>query len=348
GMLSAELSKPLASRLVVDSLVEQPLQQLDAMVSSIQSTLSAVQLHLDVPGGGGRDMHEVRLNDIAAVELMEIIGRGGQGVVFRGMVHGIEAAAKVISHRDEPDDAAGKSMPGAAGAATTTDRRATGGGGGGGGGGTGGGGGGGAPAALESPIVADEARMRERKRNLLRDALELAVTITISHPNIVQMYGYFTDCVVVHYANMPNRLKLLPADSEALQQYGGQRGPVNTVMCMEFCDAGTLKSVAEAGAFRLPGVSAKSDPACPALVPLYTSLLEVALALRHLHGRRLVHCDIKPSNILLKSSLRDPRGWICKLSDFGCVRVMNEEGEDGRLGFRQPQPLGTLTHMAPA
>ncbi|GIL56370.1 hypothetical protein Vafri_11740, partial [Volvox africanus] len=331
GVLSSELSKPLVSRLVVDSLVEQPLQQLDAMVSSIQSTLSAVQLHLDVPGGGG-DMHEVRLNDIAAVELMEIIGRGGQGVVFRGLVHGIEAAVKVISHRDEADDAASKSMPAAA---TTTDRRAT------------GGGGGGGPAALESPLVVDEARMRERKRNLLRDALELAVTITISHPNIVQMYGYFTDCVVVQYANIPNRLKLLPVDNEALQQYGSQRGPVNTVMCMEFCDAGTLKSVAEGGAFRLPGVSAKSGPACPALAPLYTSLLEVALALRHLHGRRLVHCDLKPSNILLKSSLRDPRGWICKLSDFGCVRVMNEEGEEGRLGFRQPQPLGTLTHMAP-
>ncbi|GLI60103.1 hypothetical protein VaNZ11_002145 [Volvox africanus] len=331
GVLSSELSKPLVRRLVVDSLVEQPLQQLDAMVSSIQSTLSAVQLQLDVPGGGG-DMHEVRLNDIAAVELMEIIGRGGQGVVFRGLVHGIEAAAKVISHRDEADDVASKSMPAVA---TTTDRRAT------------GGGGGGGPAALESPLIVDEARMRERKRNLLRDALELAVTITISHPNIVQMYGYFTDCVVVQYANIPNRLKLLPVDNEALQQYGGQRGPVNTVMCMEFCDAGTLKSVAEGGAFRLPGVSAKSGPACPALAPLYTSLLEVALALRHLHGRRLVHCDLKPSNILLKSSLRDPRGWICKLSDFGCVRVMNEEGEDGRLGFRQPQPLGTLTHMAP-
>lgn len=54
--------------------------------------------------------------------------------------------------------------------------------------------------------------------------------------------------------------------------------------------AGTLKSEAEAGAFRQPGVSAKSGPACPALVPLYTSLLEVALALRHLHSRRLVHC----------------------------------------------------------
>ncbi|KXZ53518.1 hypothetical protein GPECTOR_7g968 [Gonium pectorale] len=381
GMLSGEMSRPLQSTpgatsrgvgpvLVVESGGEQPLQQLDAMVSSIQSTLSAVQLQLEGPGGGG-DNQEVRLNDIAAVELMEVIGRGGQGVVFRGTVHGIEAAVKVISHRDDAEAtpatpsapptpaavaAAKAGAAGAAAAAAAND-------------------GTGSEAAAAAAIAAaaaaaaaangpagggsidsqmvDEARMRERKRTLLRDALELAVTSTISHPNIVQMYGYFTDCVVVQYAHQSNRLKLLPADSEALQQQGGAgggaggRGPVNTVMCMEYCDAGTLKSVAEAGAFRQPGVSARSGPACPALVPLYTSLLEVALALRHLHGRRLVHCDLKPSNVLLKSSMRDPRGWTCKLSDFGCVRVMNEETSDARLGFRQPQPLGTLTHMAP-
>ena len=50
------------------------------------------------------------------------------------------------------------------------------------------------------------------------------------------MYGYFTDCVVVQYAHQSNHLKLLPADSEALNQYGNQRGLVNTVMCIEYCD----------------------------------------------------------------------------------------------------------------
>lgn len=62
--------------------------------------------------------------------------------------------------------------------------------------------------------------------------------------------------------------------------------------------AGTLKTVAEGGSFRQPGVSAKNGPACPALVPLYTSLLEVALALRHLHARRLVHCDVSACWVL--------------------------------------------------
>lgn len=55
------------------------------------------------------------------------------------------------------------------------------------------------------------------------------------------MYGYFTDCVVVQYAAQSNRLKLLPADSDALSQYGSQRGPVNTVMCMEYCDGACVR-----------------------------------------------------------------------------------------------------------
>jgi hypothetical protein len=29
--------------------------------------------------------------------------------------------------------------------------------------------------------------------------------------------------------------------------------------------------------------------------------------------RRLVHSDLKPQNVLLKSSTRDPRGWMCKV-----------------------------------
>lgn len=300
------------------------LQPLEMMVSSIQTTLSTPQHQAD----HGQQERGERMADISGVELLEVIGRGGQGVVFRGTLHSIEAAVKVISNRDRDDAAVG------AGAGQQEPQQHS--------------------QALGSPEYAascDEQVLRERKRGLLRDALELAVTSSISHPNIVQMYCFFTNVVVVEYGIQTNRLRLLPSDHESLQQAvlppTAKKPTPNTVMCMEYCDAGTLKSAAEAGAFRQPGVSAKSGPACPALVPLYTSLLELAMALRHLHARKLVHCDIKPANVLLKSSTRDARGWVCKLSDFGCVRLLSEAGPDARLGFRQPQPLGTVTHMAP-
>ena len=94
-------------------------------------------------------------------------------------------------------------------------------------------------------------------------------------------------------------------------------------MSPQYCDSGSLLDQVRSGAFRQPCASSAEQGAMwPALVPLYTSLLEVALALRHMHSKRLVHCDVKAANVLLKSSARDPRGWSCKLSDFGwCVRA---------------------------
>ncbi|KAG2486613.1 hypothetical protein HYH03_014781 [Edaphochlamys debaryana] len=56
---------------------------------------------------------------------------------------------------------------------------------------------------------------------------------------------------------------------------------------------------------------------------IYLTLLEMALALRHLHSRRLVHRDLKPANILLKNSTADARGWTAKLGDFGFVTVLD-------------------------
>lgn len=52
---------------------------------------------------------------------------------------------------------------------------------------------------------------------------------------------------------------------------------------------------------------------------VYMCLLEIALALRHLHTAKIAHCDLKPGNVLLRSSPRDPRSFVCKLGDFGCV-----------------------------
>ncbi|GIL95759.1 hypothetical protein Vretimale_1605, partial [Volvox reticuliferus] len=64
-----------------------------------------------------------------------------------------------------------------------------------------------------------------------------------------------------------------------------------------------------------------------AMRAIYLTLLEVALALRHLHSMNLVHCDIKVANVLLKSSSSDPRGFTCKLSDFGLVNLLRSEEE---------------------
>ncbi len=58
---------------------------------------------------------------------------------------------------------------------------------------------------------------------------------------------------------------------------------------------------------------------------------EIAIGLAHAHGKGVLHCDLKPANILLDSDLH-PR-----LADFG----------QSRLSHEQTPALGTLFYMAP-
>ncbi|KAG2424093.1 hypothetical protein HXX76_014768 [Chlamydomonas incerta] len=79
---------------------------------------------------------------------------------------------------------------------------------------------------------------------------------------------------------------------------------------------------------------------------VYSTLLEIALALRHMHGLHMVHCDLKPQNVLLKSNPRDPRGVTAKLSDFGLAKMMAHD-DNGELVIDESIQSGTITHLPP-
>ncbi|MEX1040947.1 MAG: serine/threonine-protein kinase [Pirellulaceae bacterium] len=77
--------------------------------------------------------------------------------------------------------------------------------------------------------------------------------------------------------------------------------------------------------------------------------LQLADALTHIHGKKIVHRDVKPANIFI-SSRTTRRGLpLVKLGDFGVVKWgdFHQSMSTGTLTMTHHQGLGTLKYMSP-
>ena len=97
-------------------------------------------------------------------------------------------------------------------------------------------------------------------------------------------------------------------------------------LVLDYCEGGTLRQLIDQ------------------LIPLtLTEILALIIqsldALEHAHGQRIVHCDIKPENILLSIA---PGHWQIKISDFGIARLSQEFRGKGYTGA-----TGSPAYMAP-
>lgn len=66
-------------------------------------------------------------------------------------------------------------------------------------------------------------------------------------------------------------------------------------------------------------------------------ITQILVALRHLHFKNVVHCDLKPENVLLASAEPFPQVKLC---DFGFARIIGEKS------FRR-SVVGTPAYLAP-
>ncbi|KAJ9529279.1 hypothetical protein QJQ45_007960 [Haematococcus lacustris] len=312
-------------------------RRIGALISGLQGKVQEAQRHQ--LQARAESLHQDELGNIS---ISAKIGAGGFGACYRGLYQGTEAAIKVVHDRH--------------GSAT----------------------------------------------EVFRNAVELAVLSTLSHPNIVQVLTYFTDVGVSYpsaddlMSGASEPLTLHPAEQlaayeaflehqqeeqqrqrqqEQQQQQQQQQGPEGQqqqpqqllktqyqlppsmlmpsnqglssqcpsphappaptppapaqrikralVICMEYCDMGTLCDAVQQGAFH--DHTAATPEAAPRWPAIYQTLLELALALRYLHSLSLVHRDVKLQNVLLKSHSNDPRGFTCKLSDFGLVKLNSDQ-----------------------
>ncbi|GLI61804.1 hypothetical protein VaNZ11_004307 [Volvox africanus] len=327
--------------------------QLNVLVESIMSTLRgstispSVEDLYDVGSFECRSRGIIRpfSDDLDELNLTAMVGTGASGVVLMGKLATVPVAVKLMELPEGAFSDGGGNMTKSAqvgdddGAGGTTD------------GGKGG----------EQPTPTRQKTRVEARRTLLRSATELAVLRSVSHINIVQVYAVYNNVFLnrvisdqqeVSYKLSYRRL------GEAHNVQDPNECPPCVAVCMELADCGSLEGVLTQRTFprwcsRKPGSTLSEGIMILDLEGIYLTLLEISLALRHLHSRRLVHRDLKPANILLKSNPSDPRGWNCKLADFGFALVLDQQRTvDSAQGIMKPftvqeQACGTVTHMAP-
>jgi serine/threonine protein kinase len=96
-------------------------------------------------------------------------------------------------------------------------------------------------------------------------------------------------------------------------------------LVMDYCEGGTLRSL----------MTEELRLSVPQSLKLVTDVLE---GLAHAHDRGIVHCDIKPENILLTVQ---PQGWTAQISDFGIARLSQA------IEGRETENTGSPAYMAP-
>ncbi|WP_019498773.1 serine/threonine-protein kinase [Pseudanabaena sp. PCC 6802] len=97
-------------------------------------------------------------------------------------------------------------------------------------------------------------------------------------------------------------------------------------LVMDYCEAGTLRDLMNRQGYLAPRE----------IVPL---VLDILSGLEHAHNSNIIHCDLKPENVLLKLT---PSGIQAKLSDFGIARLTQEittmdSNNTGSPGYMAPE-----------
>jgi serine/threonine protein kinase len=84
-------------------------------------------------------------------------------------------------------------------------------------------------------------------------------------------------------------------------------------LVMDYCEGGTLRDLLsdEMQLHPLQGLNL---------------IAQILAGLDHAHQRNIVHCDIKPENILLVATAT---GWTARITDFGIARLSQELSTDG-------------------
>lgn len=87
-------------------------------------------------------------------------------------------------------------------------------------------------------------------------------------------------------------------------------------LVMDYCEGGTLRDL-------------MNYPKMLTVPQGFGLINDILLGLENAHAANVIHCDIKPENVLLKVTAN---GWLAKISDFGIARLSQEVESDSNTG----------------
>lgn len=161
---------------------------------------------------------------------------------------------------------------------------------------------------------------------LARDMeLERDVAIKLLHPHLAgsakagALARFFHEARVMASLRHPNVVAVLDMDEASRR------------IVMELAAGGTLRDVQRARGARTPRRAVERHG-------------QILNALAAAHRRGIVHCDLKPANLMFRRDAELP-GVEVMLGDFGVAHLPDATGE-ARAGAR-PEAVGTLAYMAP-
>eukprot|EP00873_Tetraselmis_striata_P024266 jgi/Tetstr1/444530/TSEL_032408.t1 len=197
-----------------------------------------------------------------------------------------------------------------------------------------------------------------------RAMLEMAISATMAHPNVVQTYSY-----EMVYVEAESPFATPPATAEALTEGGaGGEADVNVDsileasvslaeqdeplaiqaaghhearLIQELCDRKTLRYNLDKKKLVAPGEELPQPGVALMLAH------DVACGMQHIHSQNIIHGDLKALNVLLTSSMRKTAASgspnvLAKVADFGLSeRLSTEQTHVSNVHS------GTVSHMAP-
>lgn len=197
-------------------------------------------------------------------------------------------------------------------------------------------------------LLAVKAIDHEEINNMseINEYLEAYVHAQMHHNNVVRTFLFQTLMMDDLYKLLISSWALRSADlaegtlssrvDDGENSFKARYNSYRTFMVMEYCDLGPLSLALQNGAFH------SYRPRFKVLIldVLHTAL-EIAQGMKHLHSMRLIHGDLKPSNILLRRNRAHWRGFESKVADYGMSPFCNNKA------MLESAPLEVVVHIAP-